>query len=752
MATPLLFEAMGRLGANETYDVILFGRDAHKLELVKNTSEAIIGKFSNLRIQLFTSVDAESAIEGADFILNQIRAGELKEHLFDELFPRKFGIPGDESVGPGGYANALRTIPIIMELCKLIEKYAPEATLLNLTNPGGMIQYAITHSTSVHTLGVCNTPMKTIRAAADLIGKSASEVDAEWFGMHHFGWLLNIKYGQKELMPEVLKQSRKILGLGVDLEIIDSFKAIPCAYLAYYFHPDRLLAATEGRTPHTTAAIDLNQSVLKKMETWHPGGDLGFITKLGGKWYEETIVPTLIALAEKRSAKLILSLPNQGVVPFLPDNAVVELQVPVTNGEIGKVECPEFIPSDIKSMVMHNCTYEMMAVESIIGQDIEKAKRALLSNLMIQNFNQVKGILAVVWPEKNKSTFKSISYKKTKEKTGAPELKVPSLFFDEKAIEQACPPEEKFAVISMEIPWKLVKKRFPRQPDKVLYIEELDWYSLEAMERELPEIDAVVGIGGGMAIDAAKYVAWKRRIPMDAVPTITSVDACVTKSIAARAGGHVTYIGYIVPRHVYIDYPIIMNAPKRLNHSGVGDILCAHTALYDWKLAHNHQDEKYNPEAATAMQTWLEKIRQHAQDILEVNQQGVKIIMQAFEDISIICRRFGSSRPQEGSDHTFAYNAEYQTGKHFLHGELVALGTFVMANLQKNQPQDVKSMFDSTGLLWQPRDLGLSKNEFIHILRTLNWYQKNFGRRYSVLDEVKIDDAFIEAMVNILTF
>lgn len=748
LPTPLLFDALGILKAGGDYEFILHGRDSLKLDMVRRLSEAIIETYPDLQIHISATSDAVSALSGADYIINQLRADEPQDRLYFESFPRKFNIPGDESVGPGGFANALQTIPLVLEFCKLIEQHAPKAVLLNLTNPGGLVQYAVAKATTLNCIGTCNYPYKTIRAAAALINADATEPRAEWFGTHHFGWLISMLMDGQDQMADIISQSDKIFGLGVDPEIISSYGAVPAPHMAYLFHPDRILAATEGRALQSAAAIDQNRAIQARMEAWQPGGNLDFMHRLDGKRYLDAIAPTLIALAEKKSADLILSTTNQGVVPFLPEEAVVEMRVPIINGLLSQPDCPDQIPAEIRNLAQTNATYERLAAEAIMERDIEKAKRALLANPMIRNFNQVKGILSEVWPEKEAATFKSISLEKQKDA----DLVIPTLYFSEQAIEMADPPEERFAVITMEVPWKMAEARFPRPPVHVMYIEELDWYSLEAMERGLPDIDTVIGLGGGMATDAAKYVAWKRRIPMDAVPTITSVDASVTKSIAARAGGHVTYIGYIVPRNVYIDYPTVMNAPKRLNRSGAGDILCAHTALYDWKLAHDHQDENFDPDAAAAMRDWLDRIASHAADIQQVNQAGVKIIMQAFEDISIICRRFGSSRPQEGADHTFAYNAEYQTGKHFLHGELVALGTYVIANLQQNEPEHIRDVFDHTGLLWQPKDLAMTRDEFYLVMKTLNWYQQNFGRRYSVLDEVQIDDKFTKSLMEKLVF
>ncbi len=124
-----------------------------------------------------------------------------------------------------------------------------------------------------------------------------------------------------------------------------------------------------------------------------------------------------------------------------------------------------------------------------------------------------------------------------------------------------------------------------------------------------------------------------------------------------------------------------------------------------------------------------------------------------FEDISIICRRFGSSRPQEASDHTFAYNAEFQTGKHFLHGELVALGAWVdgkSAGRMSLRFWQIPN--ERTGILWQPKDIGLSEEEFTRTLSTLNWYQSNFGRRFSVLNKRSIGDDFVNRVVSELQF
>lgn len=165
----------------------------------------------------------------------------------------------------------------------------------------------------------------------------------------------------------------------------------------------------------------------------------------------------------------------------------------------------------------------------------------------------------------------------------ASQPEVPTLTCGERLLEEIDIQEVDYAVMTMEEPWAPAEGRLPRPPKDVVLVRELDWYRLEGMERTLGEVLAVVGLGGGTPTDAAMFDAWKRRLPVDAIPSITSVDASVIKSAAARSGGHVTSIGHIVPRNVHVDCTLIRGAPQRLNRCGVDDFLCAHAALWDWR-------------------------------------------------------------------------------------------------------------------------------------------------------------------------
>ncbi|PWH19549.1 MAG: hypothetical protein DDG59_02650 [Anaerolineae bacterium] len=750
LATPVLFDAMGRGGAQASYQVFLHGRDVERLELVYQVSKAIISNYPNLDIQISYTTEIEKALEGADYCLNQIRVGGLEGRAYDETFPRRFGIPGEETVGPGGFSNSLRGIPKVLEIARIMQRVSPQVVVLNLTNPSSIIQYAIRCYTNLEVIGTCDSPVSLMELLAKLLGKAKGELFFSISGMHHFSWVTSIldSDGIERLM-EVLDRLEEIPKIGVDPELVRAIGAIPGPYLKYYFHPDRILAETEGRTIRAHQLMKLSDQMLEAYRQWKPGDSTAMLNQRGAVWYDKIVAPTLLALVEKRNQELVLSVDNQDHLPFLPADAIVELPVTIEDGKITKTR-PAVLSPFIQALISQNCVYEMLTAQAIAENDRQKALQALMANLMVKSFNQARGILDEVWPLEREPVFRVIEIPTSKENPYG--FKVPSLHYGNSLLERYHPQEEEFILITMEELWEKVKDRFSQPPIAVSFVKNLDWYQLEALDRSLPQSSLVVGLGGGVAQDAAKFIAWKRHLPVDLFVSITSVDASVTKSIAARAGGHVTYIGFIVPRNVYMDYELIQSAPPRLNRSGVGDILCAHVALWDWRFAHEQTGEVYDAEAVDQMRYWIDQVSKNADQIRDVTPFGIETIMKAFEGISIICRRFGSSRPQEASDHTFAYNAEFQTGKSFLHGELVALGSWVMANLQENQPEFLEDVFQKCGILWQPRDIGLTRDEFIKVLSTLNWYQTNFGRRYSILNRVQVTPEFIQKIISHLSF
>lgn len=303
-------------------------------------------------------------------------------------------------------------------------------------------------------------------------------------------------------------------------------------------------------------------------------------------------------------------------------------------------------------------------------------------------------------------------------------------------------------ICTMEIPWSLAQETLAWTPDHVHMVTDMDKTTVERLDATLPPCDVVVGLGGGSCCDSAKYLAWKRGCDMVLVPTIISVDAPLTNMIAVRVNRTVQYVGDIFPEKLLIDYDLIRKAPPALNRAGACDIASIHTALYDWKLAHVHTGEAYHADVAALARACLEELDRNADEVYGVTERGIDTIVDLFRREVEFCARIGTSRPEEGAEHLVAYNLEHLTGRHYLHGDVVGLGIFVIARLQRNDPEWAADLIRRCGLRYTLPDA--TREEIAAALRTLKEFKDGAGFFYSVVDTEPITEAFISDSLDAL--
>lgn len=304
---------------------------------------------------------------------------------------------------------------------------------------------------------------------------------------------------------------------------------------------------------------------------------------------------------------------------------------------------------------------------------------------------------------------------------------------------------ENILVVTMEDIWPLIKDTFGDTAKEIHYVETLEISQLERFAASLMGIDNIVGVGGGSVADVAKYFSWKCGIPLYQMPSIISVNACFTHQIAIRDEGRVRYVGDAVPEMVYVDYGLIQKAPARLNRAGIGDILSCHTGLYDWRLADKagREPKWYEPLASRAKEL-LDVVRGNASEIHCVSEIGILTVMEVHKWVGAMCHEYGHPRFEEGSEHHFAYNVEFVTGKHILHGELVCLGILAMSCLQENDPEGIIKTIREAGVRINPEELGLTWDEMRKVLLTLKEYVISENLPYTIIHEKPINEAFIQ--------
>jgi glycerol dehydrogenase-like iron-containing ADH family enzyme len=309
-----------------------------------------------------------------------------------------------------------------------------------------------------------------------------------------------------------------------------------------------------------------------------------------------------------------------------------------------------------------------------------------------------------------------------------------------------------YLLVTMHEPWESARSLVDSQPAHVHFVNSMNREEIEQVEAKLPNADTIVGLGGGMAMDMAKYLAWRRKKDPVLIPSIASVDACVTNTIAVREFGKVRYVGFVVPQVVLTDFALVLEAPSHLNRAGIGDILSIHTALWDWRVASDRGLSVYDEKVAQEVADLVAQLEVRSSSIQRVDETAIQWLIEAYAAENALCLQVGHSRPEEGSEHFFAYNVEHRTGQHYVHGELVALGILLMSRLQDNQPERIESILDATGIRFQPYHLDLSQADLQGALLTLEAYVRNEGLPHSVIDERAMNEAMVEELCRDLVF
>jgi len=394
IASPVLVRELIARKDRPPFEVCLIGRTKSKLEKVAAAS-AYLAEKSEIPLEITFETDPEKGVDGADYILNQIRVGGDDARAFDEKFPHEFGIMGEETFGPGGMSNALRTIPVVLDYCRIIEKTAPDALILNLTNPNSYIQYAATRFSRVNIIGVCDSPVGIGEGIAAMLDVPYKELWVEYVGMHHFGWVMKAVWRGADMMPKIIKKLKEVPGLPVDVEIARAIGGIPTSYFKYYYHANRVLEKQQAQdTVRAEQLKELESQILSDYS--EAEGVPESLNKRGAHWYGAIVVPVMLAHANNANQVFTLNVINGTTVKWMPPHAIIETPTLVTGHGFVPLN-PGEAPLDLQAMVRLNATFEMLWAEAVVEKDYDKALRAMMLNHLVHNLDQAKGILDKIW-------------------------------------------------------------------------------------------------------------------------------------------------------------------------------------------------------------------------------------------------------------------------------------------------------------------------------------------------------------------
>jgi len=309
-------------------------------------------------------------------------------------------------------------------------------------------------------------------------------------------------------------------------------------------------------------------------------------------------------------------------------------------------------------------------------------------------------------------------------------------------------------VLTMADAWAMLKDELGGSVQDVYFVDSVDRVSLDAAIAQRGGSDLIVGIGGGMALDAAKYFSWRMEAPLVTIPTVISTNAFATEAVGVREDGKVRYVGSVRSACCIIDFDLIAASPRPLSLGGVCDILSCHTALWDWEHACKSGVTEHPWDAAAARKARLlvEQVAEYADDIRAVSLPGIKLVVDLCAATPEICQPMGHFRAEEGSEHFLMYCLESFTERHYFHGPIVALGIDLMSRLQGNANQWICSVIDACGLPRAPLTSSVTRAELVRALKELPDFVAHEQLWYSVANNLKMSEADVETVVSTLEF
>lgn len=299
---------------------------------------------------------------------------------------------------------------------------------------------------------------------------------------------------------------------------------------------------------------------------------------------------------------------------------------------------------------------------------------------------------------------------------------------------------DKYVVVTDQVPWQLCQNYFSDRPIQVIMPDTLKKSVLDNIISTIPMGVEIVGLGGGAVLDAAKYFALLRKKTPLLVPTITSTNApfsdfiSITDQNGYRSG--FKEVGW--PKRIVVDYDLIRKADPRFNRAGYGDLLFMLPTLNDWRMASKAgKGVPFDPILEKTLTIMIDQAMESASEIGMITSQGIEILMKLIEDSTKLMMANLSKPINAGSEHLFAWNLEITTGRHFIHGEIVALGILISSWLQGKHFMELKQALDEAQVIYHPDQLGITWDEIKEALLTIEEYNQNVRGFHTIFEEIE---------------
>jgi 6-phospho-beta-glucosidase len=388
--TPELIDGFARLrDVLPIEQVWLVDPDEHRLALVAGVSRRMLARAGH-PATVHATTDLVAGVSDADAVLLQLRVGGQDARRGDETWPHEVGCIGQETTGPGGFAKALRTVPVVLGVAEVVRDHAkPDAWIVDFTNPVGIVTRALLQA-GHRAVGLCNVAIGFQRRFASVLGVDPSRVSLGHVGLNHLTWERNVWVDGIDRLPDMFGDVG-LLAHEVELapHLLELLGVVPSYYLRYYYAHDEVLREQLGAPTRADEVQAVERALLEKYADETVDTKPEELAKRGGAFYSEAAVDLLASLTSDRGDVQVVNLRNDGILPFLPDDHVIE--VPATVDASGVAAVPvEPLADDVRGLVAAVAGYERLALDAAVHGGRDRVLRAMQAHPLVLQFDRAE--------------------------------------------------------------------------------------------------------------------------------------------------------------------------------------------------------------------------------------------------------------------------------------------------------------------------------------------------------------------------
>jgi 6-phospho-beta-glucosidase len=386
--TPELVDGIARLSGDiKVTELVLVDPDEGRLSVVGPFAARIMARYGH-PAKVVGTTDLDAAVDGASAVLLQLRVGGQATRHRDETWPLEYGCIGQETTGAGGFAKALRTVPVVLEVAERVRaRSLPDAWIIDFTNPVGIVTRALLDA-GHRAIGLCNVAIGYQRTFASLLGVEPERVALDHVGLNHLTWERAVVVDGADRLPELLAAHGEEIALhtGLPLAATRDAKAVPSYYLRYYWAHDSVVAEERGAPTRAEAVAEIERQLLSMYADPALDTKPELLTHRGGAYYSEAAVALLASLVTDARDRQVVNLRNRGTLPFLADEAVIEAAAVIGSDGATPVPIAPVSPL-LAGLIAHVSAYEELAVDAALRGGRDRVASALLAHPLVGQYD-----------------------------------------------------------------------------------------------------------------------------------------------------------------------------------------------------------------------------------------------------------------------------------------------------------------------------------------------------------------------------